>query len=188
MNAPRATPPPVAAPGATPPGPPQPQPVPLSFAQAQAELARVSDREDVARAVLRFALGKWRRALLLSVQGQLVTGWHGLGEGVQEGAVQRVALALGAQGIIPLVCATRSHFVGPVSRDAAMARFYALLGGGFPATAVILPLLVRGEVAHLLYVDDGPGRLTSPDVGELLILSQGVGRSYEAMMRQRLRG
>jgi len=38
---------------------------------------------------------------------------------------------------------------------------------------------------HLLYVDNGPGQLTPPDVGELLILSQSVGRSYEAMIRQR---
>jgi hypothetical protein len=66
-----------------------------------------------------------------------------------------------------------------------MGVFYKLLGGGFPTTAVILPLLVRGKVVHLLYVDNGANQLTPPDVGELLILSQSVGRSYEAMMRRR---
>jgi hypothetical protein len=165
--------------------PPEPPPTPLTFAEAQAELARSSDREDVARTVLRFALGKWKRNLLLSVQGGLVTGWHGMGASVREAAVRRIGVALREQSTFRLVRDTRSHYIGPVKRDAAMAVFYKLLGGGFPTTAVILPLLVRGKVVHLLYVDNGPDQLTPPDVGELLILSQSVGRSYEAMMRRR---
>ncbi|WIG97948.1 general secretion pathway protein GspE [Myxococcus sp. SDU36] len=164
---------------------PEPPPTPLTFAEAQAELARSSDREDVARTVLRFALGKWKRNLLLSVQGSLVTGWHGMGMGVRDAVVRRIGVPLREQSTFRLVRDTRSHYIGPVRRDAAMGVFYKLLGNGFPKTAVILPLLVRGKVVHLLYVDNGPDQLTPPDVGELLILSQSVGRSYEAMMRRR---
>ncbi|MGE6763428.1 hypothetical protein ACQKGO_35795 [Corallococcus interemptor] len=165
--------------------PAAPPPTPLTFPEAQAELARSSDREDVARTVLRFAMGKWRRCLLLSVQGNLVTGWHGMGQGVSNEGVRRIGVPLRDQSTFRLVRDLRSHYVGPVKRDAAMGMFYQLLGGGFPATAVILPLLVRGKVVHLLYVDNGAEQFTPPDVGELLILSQGVGRSYEAMMRRR---
>nr|WP_128796702.1 general secretion pathway protein GspE [Corallococcus coralloides] len=171
--------PPVAAKPAAPP------PTPLTFPEAQAELGRSSDREDVARTVLRFAMGKWRRCLLLSVQGNLVTGWHGMGQGVSDEGVRRIGVPLRDQSTFRLVRDLRSHYVGPVKRDAAMGMFYRLLGGGFPTTAVILPLLVRGKVVHLLYVDNGAEQFTPPDVGELLILSQGVGRSYEAMMRRR---
>ncbi|WP_342374495.1 general secretion pathway protein GspE [Myxococcus stipitatus] len=178
-----SAPPPVPE-GASPP-PPEVPLSPLSFAEAQAELARSLDREDVARTVLRFAAGKWRRNLLLSVQGSLVTGWHGMGSGVRESSVRRIGVALREQSTFRLVRDTRSHYIGPVRRDGAMAVFYKLLGGGFPTTAVILPLLVRGKVVHLLYVDNGPDQLTPPDVGELLILSQSVGRSYEAMMKRR---
>ncbi|MHA7630386.1 GspE/PulE/PilB domain-containing protein [Corallococcus sp. M7] len=183
------------APGAMPPGaaptppvaakPVAPPPTPLTFPEAQAELGRSSDREDVARTVLRFAMGKWRRCLLLSVQGNLVTGWHGMGQGVSDEGVRRIGVPLRDQSTFRLVRDLRSHFVGPVKRDAAMGMFYRLIGGGFPSTAVILPLLVRGKVVHLLYVDNGAEQFTPPDVGELLILSQGVGRSYEAMMRRR---
>ncbi|RKG55505.1 general secretion pathway protein GspE [Corallococcus sp. AB011P] len=181
--------------GAMPPGaaatqpvaakPVAPPPTPLTFPEAQAELGRSSDREDVARTVLRFAMGKWRRCLLLSVQGNLVTGWHGMGQGVSDEGVRRIGVPLRDQSTFRLVRDLRSHYVGPVKRDAAMGMFYRLLGGGFPTTAVILPLLVRGKVVHLLYVDNGAEQFTPPDVGELLILSQGVGRSYEAMMRRR---
>jgi hypothetical protein len=166
-------------------------PEPLTFAEAQAQLARSSDREDVATTVLRFAVGKWRRCLLLSVQGSLVTGWHGMGRGVRDAAVRRIGVALREGNTFRLVRDTRSHYIGPVRRDTAMNVFYRLLGADkrpeppFPKTAVILPLLVRGKVVHLLYVDNGPEQLTTPDVGELLILAQSVARSYEAMIRRR---
>ncbi|QRK05567.1 general secretion pathway protein GspE [Archangium violaceum] len=161
------------------------RPTPLTFAEAQAELSRSSDREQVATTVLRFALGKWKRSLLLSVQGNIVTGWRGMGQGVREAAVKRIGIGLAAPSTFRLVRDTRAHYVGPVRKDAASGFFYKLLGGDYPTTAVILPLLVRGKLVHLLYVDNGPGQLTPPDVGELLILSQGVGRSYEAMIRRR---
>lgn len=175
---PSAVPPPVAA-------APKPPPRPLTFAQAQQALAKIADREDVAKTVLRFALGKWKRSLLLNVQGPLVTGWHGVGEGIRDKAVRRIGIALRGQSSFKLVCDTRSHFIGPMKRDAVTAVFYKMLGGDYPTTAVMLPLLLRGKVVHILYVDNGPGQLTPPDIGELLILGQSVARSYEALISQR---
>jgi len=166
-------------------------PKPLTFVEAQAQLAQSSDREDVATTVLRYAVGKWRRCLLLSVQGNLVTGWHGMGRGVRDAAVRRIGVALREGNTFRLVRDTRSHYIGPVRRDTAMNVFYRLLGADkrpeppFPKTSVILPLLVRGKVVHLLYLDNGPEQLTTPDVGELMILAQSVGRSYEEMIRRR---
>lgn len=165
---------------------PPPAPVtPLWFQEAQARLAASADREQVAQTVLRFAIGKWKRALLLSVQRDYVLGWHGLGADVREAAVRRIAVPLRPGNTFRLVRDTRAHFVGPLKRDAATQVFARLLGGGFPTTAVMLPLLVRGRVVHILYVDNGPDQLTTPDVGELMILSHSVARSYELMIQQR---
>src|SRR3954466_8789891 len=106
-------------PKAPPPRPPEP---PLSFAEAQAALAKSSDREDVARTVLRFALGKWKRSLLLSVQGDLLTGWHGLGA-LREQAVKRIGISLRTPNTFRLVRDLRSHYVGPVKHDAGTTVF-----------------------------------------------------------------
>ncbi len=157
----------------------------LNFAQAQAQLQGSSNREDIAITVLQFARSKFRRSLLLNVRGDLVTGWHGLGQGVRERAVQRIGVTLREANTFQLVARLKSHFVGPMKRTTSMEVFYRMLGGDFPQTAVILPLVVRGKLVHLLYVDHGPKQLTPPDVGELLILSQSVTRSYEALIRQR---
>lgn len=165
--------------------PPAEEPAPLSFAEAQSLLQKSHDREDIAKTVLRFARGKFTRALLLSVQGDLLTGWHGLGKGLRERAVQRIGVSLRELNTFKMVRDLRSHFIGPVKRTAGTSVFYKMLGGGYPTTAVILPLLVRGKPVHLLYVDAGPDQLTPPDLGELLIVSQSVTRSYEALIKAR---
>lgn len=182
---------PAAQAGASPVGvaqPPEPQLPPLTFAEAQAMLGKSSNRDDIARVVLRFAKSKFRRALLLSVRGDLVTGWQGMGKGVSERAVQRIGVSLREGNSFQLVRDSRSFFVGAMKRTPGMAVFYKLLGGGYPSTSVIMPLLVRGKPVNLLYVDNGPDQVTPPDVGELLIVSQAVTRSYEALIRQRKGG
>lgn len=158
---------------------------PLTFLEAQKQLQVSTDREDIARTVLQFARSKFRRALILNVQGELVTGWRGLGQGVSGKAVRRIGVTLREPNTFKLVRDLKSHFIGPMKRTPGMAVFYKMLGGGYPQTAVILPLLVREKLVHLLYVDHGPDQLTPPDVGELLILSQSVTRSYEALIRER---
>ena len=158
---------------------------PLSFTEAQKQLQTSTNREDIARTVLQFARSKFRRSLLLNVQGDLVTGWKGMGKGVTVRAVRRIGVTLREANTFKLVRDLKSHFIGPMKRTPGMQVFYELLGGGYPQTAVILPLLVRGKLVHLLYVDHGADQLTPPDVGELLILSQSVTRSYEALIRQR---
>ena len=164
---------------------PEAQAPPLSFAEAQKELARSTDREDIARVVLQFARSKFRRSLLLNVQGDLVTGWKGMGKGVTVRAVRRIGVTLREANTFKLVRDLKSHFIGPMKQTPGMAVFYELLGGGYPQTAVIMPLLVRGKLVHLLYVDHGPDKLTPPDIGELLILSGSVTRSYEALIQKR---
>ncbi len=158
---------------------------PLNFSEAQKVLQTSTDREDIARTVLRFAVTKWRRALILSVQGDLVTGWHGAGRGVSDKAVRRIGVSLREANTFQMVRDLRSHFIGPMKATPGMEGFYKLLGAGPPGTAVVLPLLVRGKPVHLLYLDAGPGQLTPPDVGELLIVSQSVSRSYEALIAAR---
>lgn len=173
------------APRPSAPSPPEVEPAPLTFAEAQRLLQTSGDRHDIARTVLRFARSKFQRALLLGVRGDLVTGWVGMGQGVSARAVQRIGVSLREDNTLTLVRNLRSHFVGPMKPSPGMDVFYAQLGGAYPKTAVVMPLLVRGKPVHLLYVDQGPGALTPPDLGELLIVSQGVTRSYEAMIRAR---
>jgi len=154
---------------------------PLSFAEAQAALAQIHERDGVAQVVMRFAAGKFARALLFTVHGEIATGWEGVGEALSGNRARRIALPLTPGGPFKLVRDTRSHFIGPLRRDAGLEGFFKLAGGA-PQTALLMPILARGRVVNILYADHGANKPTTPDIGELMILSQKVGRAYEEFL------
>jgi len=161
---------------------------PLSFAEARQALAGVTDRRAIARIVLRFAMTRARRAVLLTVQGsegaRVALGWDALGDGLAPDVIPDLVLPLDEPSAFQLAREARGHVLGPLARTAVNDEFLRLLGGGAPRTAFIGPILARGKVINLLYVDDGPGRLTSPDIGELLILCQHINKSYDALLQR----
>ena len=163
---------------------PLPTLLPITFAEAQAELQKIEDRDGVAHVVMRFAATKFKRALLLTLQGQVAVGWEGAGEGLTGSRAKRIAVPLVATSPFKLVRDSRSHFLGPLRRDPSISAFFKLLGGP-SQTSILMPILAAGRVVNILYCDSGPNRPTTPDIGELLILSQKVGRSYEAMLAKR---
>jgi hypothetical protein len=158
--------------------------VPLSFEEASHRLMESQDREDVAHAVLRYAVGRWRRVLLLALHDDLAVGWYGAGEGIRHEAIRRIALPLTNDSTFALVRKTRCHFVGPLRDDLVAAVFFKMLGGDPPRTAVLLPLLAFGQPVHMLYLDDGPDQVSRAELGEMLILAQAVPRAYEQHRRR----
>jgi len=190
-----ATPTPPAAPKVTTPAwepPPAPErPVddsPLAFEKALELLRTVQDRDSIARIVLRAARSKAARALLLLVQGGVVLGWDGLGEGLENGAAARIAVALGAPSAFDLVVKTRSHFLGPLQKTPLNIRFLAQMGKKVPLSSLVVPILHRERVSHVLYLDNGHKKQAPTDVGEMLILSQRIAQSVEALVVKRKAG
>src|SRR5205823_6493634 len=187
-----AAPPPAPPPRAAPTGwdaPPRPARTvdvsPLAFEKALELLKTVQDRDSIARIVLRASRSKAERALLLLVQGNVVLGWDGLGEGLEEGAAARIAVALSAPSAFQLVVKTRSHFLGPLQKTPLNIRFLAQLGKKVPLSSMIVPILHRGRVSHLLYLDNGHKQQAPTDVGEMLILSQRIGQTVEALVQKK---
>ncbi|MBI5069563.1 MAG: general secretion pathway protein GspE [Deltaproteobacteria bacterium] len=156
---------------------------PLSFDEAAQALAGVSDRDAIARIVLRCALSRCRRALLLTVRGHRADGWEAMGEGLSPQTAAMVRVSLDHPGVFQTVARSRSHFLGPLQKTEANVRFLRALGGGAPKTSFAMPILARGRVVNVLYADDGRGRvLDSSGVGELLILATRISQSYDVLL------
>jgi len=147
-------------------------------------LEGVSDRKAIAHIVLRASLNKAKRALLLQVQGAVAVGWDALGDGLEQ-AAQIVAIPLSAPSAFQLVVKTRSHFLGPLQKTPLNVRFLAQLGKKVPLSSLIVPILHRGRVSHLLYLDNGHKQQAPTDVGEMLILSQRIGQTVEALVQKK---
>ena len=164
---------------------------PLDFKEALRALEGVTDRDSIAHIVLRASRSKAARALLLQVQGGVALGWDGLGEGLGNGAARGVAIPLSAPSAFQLVVKTRSHFMGPLQKTPLNIRFLAACGKKIPLSSLILPILHRERVSHLLYLDNGHKQQAPTDVGEMLILSQRIAQTVEALVarkRRALRG
>jgi hypothetical protein len=166
---------------------PPPEPAreesPLDFKQALKALEGVSDRDSIAHIVLRASRSKAARALLLQVQGGVALGWDGLGEGTEN--ARQVAMPLSAESAFALVAKTRSHYMGPLQKTPANIRFLATLGKRVPLSSLIFPILHKGRVSYMLYLDNGHKQQAPTDVGEMLILSQRIGQTVEALVERK---
>jgi Type II secretion system (T2SS), protein E, N-terminal domain len=175
----------VSEPWEAPPAMPRVEDAPIVFDEALRLLSGVRDRDNIAHIVLRASRSKAARALLLQVQGGVALGWDGLGEGLENDAARMVAVPLSAPSAFQLVVKTRSHFMGPLHKTPINIRFLAQLGKKVPLSSLLFPILVRGRVSHLLYLDNGHKKQAPTDVGEMLILSQRIAQSVEALVDRR---
>jgi hypothetical protein len=161
----------------------EPEPSPLSFAEAVRFLEGVTERDAIAKTVLRYARSKFKRAVLLTVHRGVASGWAGLGEKLGRDAVRHIQLALGTPGIVETVATTQAHFLGPIPKTEANIRLLRSLGGGVPGNALLVPILALGRVVNVFYVDNGKGgTVDSGDVGELLILATRIAKSYGTLL------
>ena len=165
------------------PPPPARDESPLDFKHALQALEGVSDRDAIAHIVLRASRSKAARALLLQVQGGVALGWDGLGEGTE--SARQVALPLSTDSAFSLVARTRSHYLGPLQKTPANIRFLATLGKKVPLSSLIFPVLHRGRVSYMLYLDNGHRQQAPTDVGEMLILSQRISQTVEALVARK---
>jgi len=159
---------------------------PLDFDAAKRELSGVEDRKTISRIVLRYAMSRVKRALLLTVQGakgaEEAFGWDALGDGLSPGLIHDIRLRLTEPSMLQLARESRAHVLGPLGKSVVNDELIALLGGKPPKTAFVMPILARGRVVNLLYLDNGPARFMEPDIGELLILCQHINKSYENLL------
>jgi hypothetical protein len=158
---------------------------PLEFKAAIKALEGVTDRDSIAHIVLRASRNKAARALLLQVQGGVALGWDGLGEGLENGAARTVAIPLAAESAFQLVVKTRSHYMGPLQKTPLNIRFLAMLGKKVPLSSLLFPILHKGRVSHMLYLDNGHKQQAPTDVGEMLILSQRISQTVEALVERK---
>ncbi|MEW5854523.1 MAG: hypothetical protein AB2A00_37450 [Myxococcota bacterium] len=157
---------------------------PLTFQQAKELLAGVEDRNAIGLTVLRYALTRFKRAMLFTVQRELALGWDALGEGLSLDVAHRVLLPLAQPSVFRLAVESKAHFLGPLPKQQVNILFLKLIGGKVPRSVFLMPVVVRGKVVNLIYGDNGPGKEVETDIGELLILAQHINRSYEALIKK----
>ncbi len=156
---------------------------PAALPEASALLEKSADRNDIARAVLQLAMGKFKRAVLFSVRGGAVSGWDAFGDGVNLPLMRSLIVSLNQPSTFKLVCDTKAHFLGKLQPGEINDGFLKLLGGPDPKSAFIYPILFRGKVVNLIYADGGPGKNAPVDVTDLLLIGPKVPQAFERILK-----
>jgi len=157
----------------------------LSFNDAIILLEKSTNRDEIAKVLLGFCMTKFKRSVLFTVQKARVLPWDCLGQDVQREKVLKFVLPLTQPSVFKLVYDTKCHFVGPIPNTAINDEFLRRLGKSRPASALIMPVIFKGNLVLMIYGDNGQDEYVSTDIGEIMILAQKVPAVFENLVRQR---
>jgi len=119
------------------------------------ELRKARGREEVARLILEFAHRIFARVSLFYIKGGVAFGWQGRGEGIDDKRLASLMVPLDLDSVLRTVYDTRSQFIGPLPSVPINQRMLLGLGGIIPVRAIVMPVLLFGKAAIILYADMG---------------------------------
>ena len=165
---------------------PEPDMPQLSFVEATKELMeKTKDRDDLAKAVIGFAKGFFKRSALFTVREDRIFGWLGAGTGIKVKQVQQMAITLSEPSVFKTVVECSCHFLGPLLPQPENQRFLEAMGGAKPNSVFLIPIIWQQKVVYILYGDNGDGQNVTFDIGELLILAQRLPAAIERLIEEK---
>jgi len=126
----------------------------ITLASTAEALIKITDRNDVADAVINYLGAHYSRAALFMVVAGQVTGWRSSKEGKPIPGFDQFQLPLSEPSVLKTAVESKSFFLGPVPQSGANLALTTVLGKPAPKTALMMPLSMLGRVVGLVYVDD----------------------------------
>jgi hypothetical protein len=133
----------------------------ITLATTAQTLVGITDRNDVADAVIAYLGAKYARAALFMVVAGQVTGWRSAKGGQPIPSFEQFQLPLSEPSVLKTAVESNSFFLGPVTQSGANLALTTFLGKPAPQSALLLPMSMLGRVVGLIYVDDPKADLSS---------------------------
>ena len=152
-------------------------------------LRKAKDRDEIGRIVTEFSNRIFARVALFYVKGGVAFGWQGRGEGIDDKRLSSLMVPLDLDSIFRTVFDTRAHHLGPLPGTPINQRIMIGLGGVKPFRSLVMPILVYGKVAMVLYADQGRGKDDKdPDLASLQELLGEVQLQLQKSLRKSKQG
>ncbi len=126
----------------------------ITLASTAQALVKITDRNDVADAVIAYLGAHYARAALFMVVAGQVTGWRSARGGSEIPGFEEFQLPLSEPSVLKTAVDSKSFFLGPIPASGANLALTTFLGKPAPKTALLLPISMLGRVVGLIYVDD----------------------------------
>ena len=133
----------------------------ITLATTAHTLIGITDRNDVADAVIAYLGANYARAALFMVVAGQVTGWRSAKGGQPIPGFEQFQLPLSEPSVLKTAVESNSFFLGPVPQSGANLALTTFLGKPAPQSALLLPMSMLGRVVGLIYVDDPKADLSA---------------------------
>ncbi len=133
----------------------------ITLATTAQTLIGITDRNDVADAVIAYLGANYSRAALFMVVAGQVTGWRSAKGGQPIPGFEQFQLPLSEPSVLKTAVESNSFFLGPVPQSGANLALTTFLGKPAPQSALLMPMSMLGRVVGLIYVDDPKADLSS---------------------------
>ncbi len=133
----------------------------ITLATTAQTLIGITDRNDVADAVIAYLGANYARAALFMVVAGQVTGWRSAKGGQPIPGFEQFQLPLSEPSVLKTAVESNSFFLGPVQQSGANLALTTFLGKPAPQSALLMPMSMLGRVVGLIYVDDPKADLSS---------------------------
>jgi len=141
--------------------------VEIRLARAAELMQSAEMRDDIGDAIFYFCRPYFARRILLSVRKNLIVGWRGEGEGVDETAVRAIAIPRDEPSVFVGLMQGMPFWLGPLPPMARNQELIFAMGPPEPSSCLVLPIQVRGRTVAFFYGDPGKGKLPALPMAEL---------------------
>ncbi len=132
-------------------------------------LAHADSGEEIVDNLIAGLGRKLDRVALFRVKGDRVIGWKGIDRGSPLTAFTQLSLPLTEPSVLKTVTEGAGYYLGPLQDTPINHVLHGAFGGGAPQTLLLMPLIVGGRIACILYAEDGAGlREMVPELQKLL--------------------
>lgn len=158
------------------------KPVPATLEEAADLLTRATTRDQIAQVILGFAGKVLRRTGLFILQKQQVLAWHWMNNGGPTNGIRGITVPLNSPSLFTPFRTLKTYFMGPVAPLPANRDLFAQLRAPLPRVAVILPILIQGKVAVLLYGDNDQHGMERTDLTSLQRIARKASAALEILV------
>jgi hypothetical protein len=132
----------------------------ITLATTAQALINITNRDDVADAVITYLRAHYARSALFMVVAGQVTGWRSAKAGQPIPGFEQFQLPLSEPSVLKTAVESNSYVLGPIPQSGANLALTTFLGKPAPKTALLLPMSMLGRVVGLIYVDDASADLS----------------------------
>lgn len=126
----------------------------LPFDEFCIRLADAKDRETIAQALLAFIGQEFHCGAILTVKGNLASGWHAVLNGKPLINFNQMAVALDQKSLIRQIVDNKTYYIGPPQTTEQDISFLQCFYNKLPETVLLVPLIIKNRLIGILYFQD----------------------------------